>query len=130
MVRAIRQRLSVFASAWLICQATVLIAAPASICISRGEAAGDVSCRDTCDHGTQCPMHHSTSQDSTSTCSCRSATDTDAETALFGSLFGPSAVLSTGIRAVAPLTPTEAAPLPAASLIDTPTLPDAPPPRR
>jgi hypothetical protein len=125
-VRAIRRHLAAVFGVWLLCHACALATVSIAMCAAMEDAAG-LEC--TCDHsdGTICPMHHRATARSKSTCSCHSTSNPD--TAQLASLFGPVAVESPqrAIDAAEPWTATTIAVN--ASPINSPAVPDPPPPR-
>ncbi len=125
-MRAVRQHLTRVAMIWLLCHASVLTGVPVSLSAMPDALASEQAC--TCAHSgaTECPMHHQAQAPSKSPCSCRSTADPQAAT--LGSLLGPIAVL-TAPGQVIRLVYSDAASSLTVPLIDTPTVPDAPPPR-
>jgi hypothetical protein len=83
----------------------------------------------TCDHGDglECPMHHTKTTKSRSSCSCRSTTD--GPTAMLASLIGPTAVLTARTTVVATVATSGVRTSPEAPLFDASINPDPPPPR-
>jgi hypothetical protein len=112
---------------WLMCHTCALAAAPIAICMSSTAAAPQLEC--TCDHSDaiECPMHHKSAAQPTTTCTCRSTSDSGLAT--LASLLGPFAVVDAAARIGSPDGISAAAtPLPG-SFFNAPTLPDPPPPR-
>jgi hypothetical protein len=124
-MRRLRQHFSWIVTAWLLCQASVAVLVPASLC-ARDIVGAQQAC--TCSHndGQECPMHHTRSK-SPASCSCRSSND--GLTATLASLFGPAAVLTPGSAVVAIIATTDFGTNPDATLVDTSFNPDPPPPR-
>ena len=120
--------------AWLLCQSSMLIIVPVSLC-GNGPAI-EQAC--TCSHadGTECPMHHTKKPTRTTPagaasapapCSCRSTSDPS--TATLASLFSPVAVLTPTL--IVGLRPMPSTPLSISDvrLVDPATFPDPHPPR-
>lgn len=93
-----RYTLGPIAAAWLICQAAIVIVAPAVFWLASAEEL--LEC--TCTHGNQamCPMHHKPAPGS-KICLMRSADDRGA--AVLNSLFGAAGLLPTGTPIAAPV---------------------------
>jgi hypothetical protein len=126
-MRRLRQHVSGVIGAWLLCQASAMILAPVSLCMDASAAAVQQAC--TCDHGDglECPMHHTKTTKSKSSCSCRSTTD--GPIATLASLVGPTAVLTSRTSVVATVTTSGVRMSPEAPLFDASINPDPPPPR-
>ena len=126
-MRRLRQQVGGIVGAWLLCQAFAMIVAPVSLCMDESAAAVQQAC--TCDHGDglECPMHHTKTTKSRSSCSCRSTTD--GPTATLASLIGPTAVLASRTTAVATVATSSLRASADAPLFDASINPDPPPPR-
>jgi hypothetical protein len=112
--------------AWLLCQSSVMILVPVSLCAASRLAAAEQTC--TCGHadGGECPMHHTRTKPQSS-CSCRSTTD--GPTAILGSLLGSIAVLTSETTATAPVTSSGLSIVRDVVLSNASINPDPPPPR-
>ena len=126
-MRMVRHRLAWFAGGWLLSQLAVLTVTPSALRVEMPSAVASAQC--TCSHGDvrACPMHHTTSNSKTRSCSCRSATDTAA--AVIASLFGPAAVLTVPIDATEPAARLQRPVRLESRPLDSDLVPDAPPPR-
>jgi hypothetical protein len=104
-----------------------MIIAPVSLCVV--DRAGTVEQSCTCAHGDgqECPMHHTKTTKSRSSCSCRSTTD--GPTATLASLIGPTAVLTSRTTIVATVATSSFRANSEAPLFDASINPDPPPPR-
>jgi hypothetical protein len=127
-MRAIRRHLALVIGVWLFCQTSALMIGPVSMCAGVPTAVSEQQCTCAHDGGQQaCPMHHRTTPQSKSSCSCRSSTDTS--TLAIASLLGPIAVLPSAIQVAYLSLTTDSVPVMVAVPIDGPASPDAPPPR-
>ena len=126
LMQVFRRQCPRLAGGWLVLQLCILSFTPAALCLGVHSALFSAEC--TCAHGggEQCPMHHPATT-SKSTCSCRSTDDTTRAT--MASLLGPTAVLPSMMAVSVPPVMTNSFTSIATSLIDAPSVPDAPPPR-
>jgi hypothetical protein len=122
----LRRHFTWIIGAWLLCQSSVMIVVPVSLCATSRLAAAEQTC--TCGHadGRECPMHHSRTKPQSS-CSCRSTTD--GPTAILGSLLGSVAVLASETPAAAPATSSGLSITRNVVLSNASINPDPPPPR-
>ena len=113
--------------AWLLCQSSVMILVPVSLCAASRLAAAEQTC--TCAHadGPECPMHPTKPKTSQKSCSCRSTTD--GPTAILGSLLGSIAVLTSETPATATATSSGLSIIRDVVLLNASINPDPPPPR-
>jgi hypothetical protein len=113
--------------AWLLCQSSVMILVPVSLCAASRLAAAEQTC--TCAHadGPECPMHHTKTKTSQKSCSCRSTTDVP--TAILVSLTGSVAILTSETTVAATNTTSSLPAIPGTILLNASINPDPPPPR-
>jgi hypothetical protein len=113
--------------AWLLCQSSVMILVPVSLCAASRLAAAEHAC--TCAHadGPECPMHPTKTKTSQKSCSCRSTTDVP--TAILVSLTGSVAILTSEPTVVAMDATSSLSGIPETVLLNASIDPDPPPPR-
>ena len=126
-----RPRLARVAAGWLILHFCLLVSVPAALCSMNSAVIALVEC--TCAHGDgqTCPMHRTESKSKpapvSNTCSCRSASDPAAE--LASSLIGPTAVLALSASISAPISTAAWIRTFNPAPLESPSVPDSPPPR-
>ena len=120
----LRRFLGPIAAAWLTCQTSILLGAPAVFWAASAEEL--LEC--TCAHGdhAMCPMHHKPARGST-ICLMRGATDSDA--AVLSSLVGAAGVLPATSFVSAPVPIPVVIPARATTILVRPAPPEPPPPR-
>lgn len=127
----LRTRAAGVAAAWLAVHLSLLVSVPTTLCSADPGPSAKASCECRHETGAVCPMHQgkgaARSKAPSRVCSCQSATDPLLATV--ASLLGPLAVLpQSTARLAPPVSVAWTAPAASASL-DTPTVPDSPPPR-
>jgi len=127
----LRTRAAGVAAAWLAVHLCLLVSAPTSLCAAAPGPSAKASCECPHEAGTVCPMHQGKAaarpKAPSRLCSCRSAADPLLATV--ASLLGPLAVLTPSTAQLAPPVAVAWTSQPVAASLDTPAVPDSPPPR-
>jgi hypothetical protein len=127
----LRTRTAGVAAAWLAVYLCLLVSAPTTLCSADPRPSAKASCECPHEAGTLCPMHQGkgTARPKVPSrlCSCRSAADPLLATV--ASLLGPLAVLTPSTPRLAPPVVVAWTAQAVAASIDTPAVPDSPPPR-
>jgi hypothetical protein len=130
-MRRIRPRLARIAAGWLVFQICVFVSVPAALCGTMTSSSTVEEC--TCEHGDGqiCPMHHTRSKSKPNPYSrdCYCGSPADPIASLGATLIGQTAVLAPARTAAMPVERTTALVPRAAVPLDSPSVPDPPPPR-
>ena len=128
----LRPRLARIASGWLVVHFCLLALIPTALGSTLSAGAADTECTCALADRATCPMHHSQPKSpptsGSHSCSCRSTADPMATMA--SALIGPTAVLAPATSVVGPAAVPVRVPSADFESLESPSLPDAPPPRR
>jgi hypothetical protein len=127
----LRTRAAGVAAAWLAVQLCLLVSVPTTLCSADPGPSAKASCECPHEAGTVCPMHQGKGaakpKAPSRLCSCRSVADPLLATVT--SLLGPLAVLTQSTPRPAPPAAVAWTAQAASASLDTPAVPDSPPPR-
>ncbi len=127
----LRTRAAGVAAAWLAVHLCLLVSVPTTLCSTDPGPSAKASCECPHEAGAVCPMHQGKGparpKAPSRLCSCQSAADPLLATV--ASLLGPPAVLTQSTARLAPPVVVAWTSQAVAASLDTPAVPDSPPPR-